>query len=174
MDHVRNLDLVKRNLITALNLIFPGVFIIETVFQRGLFSGGIESIYDFLLLIVWAIALSLPLQAFAATFVKPGRMAVKLENVDLGPVVHGAILFPFSLALAVILSFLTKLMVFVDPFGIPAAPIPSLEVYFLMSLATVLLVAFPLVPVYRLLLRKTILAGVVNNEDGSSENEGHA
>jgi len=174
MNHERNLDLVKRNLVKALILTFPGIFIIETVFQRGLFSGGIKSIYDFLLLIVWAIALSLPLQAFSATFVKSGKLARRLKNVELGPLAHGAILFPFTLTLTVMLSFLTKLMVLVDPLGIPEAPIPSLEAYFLIALATVLIIGLPLVPVYRWLLRKTLLGGEISDDRGSKGNDGHA
>ncbi|HXR07906.1 MAG TPA: hypothetical protein VN765_11290 [Candidatus Acidoferrum sp.] len=38
--------------------LFPGLFILDKVLHRGLFSGSVQTIYDFILLIVWAVGLS--------------------------------------------------------------------------------------------------------------------
>ena len=40
--------------------ILPGLAAMDYAFERGLISGGINNIYEFLLLIFWSISLSLP------------------------------------------------------------------------------------------------------------------
>lgn len=41
-------------------LCFPGFLLMETVFQRGLFSGGVDTVYQFVLFVFWSVALSIP------------------------------------------------------------------------------------------------------------------
>lgn len=41
-------------------ILFPGVFTLDVMFHKGLFSGSVQTLYDFILLIIWAVGLSVP------------------------------------------------------------------------------------------------------------------
>jgi len=51
---------VTRYLGTVVAFVFPGIFILDTVLHKGLFSGGVRTAYDFILIVVWAVGLSVP------------------------------------------------------------------------------------------------------------------
>ncbi|WP_343695737.1 hypothetical protein [Flavobacterium sp.] len=47
-----------------LNFIFPGIVIIDLFFKKGFFSNEIDSLYTFILYIIWALILSIPFHFF--------------------------------------------------------------------------------------------------------------
>jgi hypothetical protein len=46
---------------------FPGIIVFDICFNKGLISGGIESIYNFLLLLFWSYLLSIPFELLIPT-----------------------------------------------------------------------------------------------------------
>lgn len=49
----------------------PGLAAMDYAFGRGLFSGGIDNIYNFVLLIIWSISLSVPFLALVVRVLRP-------------------------------------------------------------------------------------------------------
>ena len=44
----------------AFACVMPGLILLELIYDRGLFSGGVDSLYSMVLLLLWAFAFSLP------------------------------------------------------------------------------------------------------------------
>jgi len=66
----KGIEELKGKFAGVIGLFIPGIIILEGFFNKGLFAGGISSLYDFILYLLWASILSLPLNFFC-----PARIA---------------------------------------------------------------------------------------------------
>ena len=57
--------------------ILPGLAAMDYAFERGLFSGGINNIYEFFLLIFWSISLSVPFLVIVIIALRPHELHEK-------------------------------------------------------------------------------------------------
>lgn len=72
-----------------LNNILPGIFVMEIFFKKGLFSHIPQTIYEFLIYIVWCFLFSIPYNSFKAfsfysIFEKMKSQAEKDDTIDYG------------------------------------------------------------------------------------------
>lgn len=65
----KSIEEVKGKFAGVINIFIPGIIILEGFFNKGLFAGGISSLYDFILYLVWGSILSLPLNFFCPAIV---------------------------------------------------------------------------------------------------------
>lgn len=93
----------------------PGLVINEFVFHKGIYSGGIVNIYDFLLLIIWSVFYSLPY--YACLILTIAWYEIKTKE-ELEKAVNDPELFetsiPLLFMLVVINFFAYKIMLFLN------------------------------------------------------------
>lgn len=74
----QSVKLFSDKLYSFLNYILPGVFILEVFFDKGIFSNSPQTIFEFLLFLVWAFIFSIPYNLID-TF-SMGKYAEKLKK----------------------------------------------------------------------------------------------
>ena len=65
----------------VVSLLFPGLAVLDVVYHRGFFSKCPTNIYEFLLLIVWAVIVSIPFILLCEPAANLERVAMKLNAV---------------------------------------------------------------------------------------------
>ena len=158
MEKTQTVKLAEMYSFTVLNLLFPGLLILETVFQVGLFSGGVEGLYLFVLLVVWSIALSMPYVIFTGMYLKVNRLlGLPDDSPNISAMASGAIRFPLNVVLALTTVVVFKFLDFYSLTCKWAEFLPPSYVRFLLSLAVTTALGFPIGWIYGKLLQVTLL-----------------
>ena len=81
------IKIINNKFFYLFNSIFPGIFIMEIFFKKGLFNEIPQSIYEFLIFVVWCFLFSIPyniLSAFSFNKIieKIKKKALKDETID--------------------------------------------------------------------------------------------
>lgn len=63
-DSLKHIDTLFKKIVSNpynfVSIFFPGLVIFEIIFNKGLINGGINTVYDFLIFILWIVGLSSP------------------------------------------------------------------------------------------------------------------
>ncbi|HEV2826403.1 MAG TPA: hypothetical protein VGW76_02285 [Pyrinomonadaceae bacterium] len=129
---------------------FPGLVLLDGIFRKGLFSGSINSIYDFILLLVWAFVISLPYQMMsifidADLLLPEGRNSGRYASI---------IELPFCAFLSFVSYTAFRVLEKFQPFTTDGAGIPTRHLWFLISLAIAALLSWPCARLYRRIVKR--------------------
>jgi len=112
MLNEQTIKLVDKYSAPAICLIFPGLFIMDTIFGKGLFSGNIDNIYSFVLLMVWSFVISILFVSLAIASYTIGK-ELKESGVDTSNVpIHTFYFYaiPQTVALPIITYLIYKVI----------------------------------------------------------------
>ena len=130
---------IERSLGAVTSAFFPGLFLLDTIFDKGVLAGGISSIYEFILLVVWGFAISIPYLIIGYIAVQPNRLAKKDQQPGSYEWTFGiySMLAPFVILLSLFTYLICKLLAFF--FGY--APILGISGKGLLFVASIVLTA---------------------------------
>ncbi len=151
------LEMLENRYILVLNLTFPGIFVLETIFQIGLFSGGVENLYRFILLVLWSVALSIPYAAASAIQFRLDQLLHLPEGDSLRPGFGFAIKFPLHFAGAVMTTIIFKILASTGLFTWVEPAIPAIHIQYVVSLVIACLFGYPVASIYRRILKRPIV-----------------
>ena len=157
MDLADGLSMLENKYFLVLNLTFPGVFVLETVFQIGLFSGGVSNVYEFTLLVVWSIALSMPYAVMSSLQFRLDRLLRLPKGETFRPTIGFAIKFPLHLIGAVMTTIVFKILTFKGVFQSAEPVFPAEHVRYVVALVVACLLGYPVAWLYRRLLKAPVI-----------------
>jgi hypothetical protein len=164
------MDFTKETLITISDylskfilLLAPGMIVIDFAMQRGFFSGGINTIFDFLLLLFWSAVFSFPYYILAILALFWNEVTVKSDIKRLADKIKGdpttfetVLIFVFFLILLHYITFRVMLyyrfLVWTTTFGFDHR-----VVICIVSMFAALLVGFPFSKLLYFALRRIAL-----------------
>jgi|LGVF01.1.fsa_nt_gb hypothetical protein len=139
---------------TYFNMLFPGIFLLEVVFHKGIFSNNISNLYSFIIYLIWAFAISMLFKWIVQTTLalrkqeKEGFASMPDDQQDM---LELPILITYAVITYILFQIINhyQILAFVVIFDISTR-----FIHFVLSLFLMFGLAFPLSTIYLKILIK--------------------
>ena len=135
-------SIVNRNISLFAALIFPGIFFLEVFFEKGLMSGGINNVYEFILYLIWALIISVPffyITSFNAMILDTTVDLKKVDEIDIPTIFQGAL--PLEIILTVITFLISRMFNYFDILPAQIIGISSKYIYIIFALILMIIIS---------------------------------
>lgn len=150
-------------------IVFPGLFLLETIYHKGLFAGGVSSPYDFIMFLFWCIGISIIYlhTAFITISIEDvvekhfkateGQTSTKKEKEEQEKRVYSLYIPPLMILTVLTYIVFNSIKYFiVTPEKVFIILIPSTHMVFMLSFLITFICSYPIGCFYRKALDKII------------------
>jgi len=131
-----------------ISFFFPGLVLLDGIYEKGLFSGSVSSIYDFIFILIWALVLSLPFH-FAVVFVDAESLLPEEKHKGR---YYSMLELPYCAVLSFIIYAAFKILERYTLFGLDNSVVPGKHLRFFIAFFIGGMASWPLAKIYRFFL----------------------